>query len=449
MTEYMASPQVYEEYMTSRERCARWVQTHSSDPDRFCSPSIPLTEIEGFIPSSPPSDAGSSHSLPPKMVLRYNDGRPDIPIPYTSLSSRRHAHNTRGSPSGPPYRPPGHQRSHTTTATHLHPHSSSPIPIHPSHKSNQRHASHNPHPEPIGADAGSPEEIRVLPSQRPAPSPLPPRSAAVSSSHRQRSHHSRSKSLSRADPHFPREDLPAASSHSRPIAYPPPGSHHSHAAPQMNPQAGPAPWHGLHVHSSSSSTKHSRGNSSHKVPPAIVYAPHHGRAPHYTPPAILYHPPQRGPNGMIYSHSAPVPIQGGPYPTPMAPSNYEERGRRDRTRSLGPGRVHKVPRSEDGQGSDAGSVGSGSTYYVLPTEGQKVHVIAPSPGESIHTATSATKSPGPSPKKPFFQRLFDFAKIGSSTGGPTRGPRKTLQRRRSTGDSERPTSLPAHRQALE
>ncbi|KAJ3569399.1 hypothetical protein NP233_g5070 [Leucocoprinus birnbaumii] len=426
MTEYTTSPEAYQEYMSARDRCVRWVQTHSSDADGFYSPSIPPTEIEGLIPSSPPSDAGSSHSLPPKMVLRYNDGRPDIPIPYTSFSSRSRRHENEA------------HRSHAPSKQ------AQPIPIQPSHKSSQGPTSHNPRPAPIGADAGSPEEIRVLPSQRPAPSPLPPRSAT--SSHRQRSHHSRSKSVPRADPQLlPEEDMDAASSRVRPVAYPPPSNHHSRPAPQMNPQAGPVPWHGLHIHSSSSSTKHSRGHSSHnKLPPAIVYAPHHGHAPHYAPPAILYHSPPRGPNGMIYSHSAPVPIQGGQYPVPNFQS-HDDRRRRDRTRSLGPGRVHKVPRSDDGRDSDVDSVGSGSTYYVLPTAGQKVHVIAPSPGQSVHTATSTTKSPGSSPKKPFFQRLFGFAKIGSSTGGQTQDPRKALQRRHSFGDSERPTAIHTNR----
>lgn len=68
---------------------------------------------------------------------------------------------------------------------------------------------------------------------------------------------------------------------------------------------------------------------------------------------------------------------------------------------------------------------------------------APSPGQSIHTATSTTKSPGPSPRKPFFQRLFSFAKIGSSTGGSNQaGSRRKLHRRHSTGDSKRPAAMP-------
>ncbi|KXN91478.1 hypothetical protein AN958_00740 [Leucoagaricus sp. SymC.cos] len=388
MAEYTTFPAAYEEYMSARERCARWVQTHSSDPDGFYSPSVPPTMLEGFIPS-PPSDAGSSLSLPPKMVLRYNDGRQDVPIPHSNPSSRRHSR-----------------------------------------------ASRHPHPEPLGAVAGSPEEIRVLPS-------------AVSS-HPQNSHHSRSKSLPRtaAEHHrHPEEAIPATSIHSKPIPYPPPGtSHRSHGVPQRGfHQAAPGPWHGAYP--SSGPTKHSRGHSSHKVPP-IVYAPsgsHHSRAPHYMPPTTLYHQPRVGPNGVAYSHSAPVAIQGGPYPTPLTRDGYENRARRERTQSLEGGVVHKIPRSDGGEESDPESVRSGNTYYVLPSSGQKVHVIAPSPGQSIHTATSTTKSHGPSPRKPFFQRLFNFAKIGSSTGASTQpGPRRKLQRRHSTGESGRPTDIPVN-----
>ncbi|KAF9445579.1 hypothetical protein P691DRAFT_675353 [Macrolepiota fuliginosa MF-IS2] len=450
MAGYATSPEAYQEYMSARERTAYWVQAHSSDPNGFYSPSIPPGEIDGFIPS-PPSEAGSSHSLPPKMVLRYNDGRPDIPIPHANPRlSRRREPDMHGSSYGPPH-PPGHHRSHTSSFAHnTHHDGSSPIDIRPSHHSSQhgRSGSHavapsrSRHPEPLGPTASSPEEIRILPSHAPS-NAYSPRSAA--SPQYQRSHHSRSRSLPRTavDPHLLPEGaidpIPIGSPQSRPAAYPPPSSYRSHGAPQVNfaPQAGPVPWHG--THSSSGSANH----SGQKVSPAIVYAPsHHGRAPHYAPPAVLFHPPQRGPNGMIYSHSAPVPLQGGPYPAPTAPNDYGERGRRDRMRSLGPGVVHQVPRSDGGEESDAGSGRSGSTYYVLPNAGQKVHAIAPSPEQSVLTATSTTKSPGPSPRKPFFQRLFSFAKIGSSTGGS--GPRRKLERRHSTGDSGRQTAVPVN-----
>lgn len=442
MTDYTTSPHAYQEFMSARERTAYWVQAHSSYPEALYSPSVPPSELGDLMPSSPPSDAGSSLSLPPKMVLRYNDGRPDIPIPHLNAPFPPRRHPQDG------YGPSGHRRPHMT-AYNSHPISS--VPIQPSYHTSGGSGSHGSSPsrthsrhhEPLGADSSSPEEIRVLPSH----APLPPRSAATSS--RQRSHHSRSKSLPRSatDPYSPGEEviepLPAHS-HSKPAAYPPPSSYTLHTGPQVSfvPQAGPAPWAG--VHSSNTSGKHSHGHSANKVPP-IVYAPSHNRRlPHYAPPAILHHAPRRGPNGMIYSHSAPVPIQTGPYPAPTGTGDYGERGRRDRTRSLGHGYVHQVQRSDDGEeGSDAESAGSGSTYYVLPAAGQKVHVIAPSPEQSVYTATSTTKSPGSSPRKPFFQRLIHFAKIASSAGGSSKGTGRKLHRRYSTSDTGRQRVPPA------
>ena len=354
MTEYAASTEVY---LTAHERCARWVQTHSFDRDGFYSPSVPPMEIEGFIPSSSPSDAGSSHSLPPKMVLRYPDGRPDIPIPHVTPSLRKHERDSRNPPSEPPY----HQRSHTNASSRSHPRQTSSVTVHSSHQHSHGYTSHH---EPFGANADSPEEIRILPSQASVPNQLPPRSV---SSHRQRPHHYHSESLSQTRPNHIYE---GDDSQSRPIVYPPPSSRHFDAAPQINAQERPTPWHGLHTHSSSSSTKHSHGLSNHRISPATVYVPQHGYAPPYPPSAILYHPPPpQGPNGMIYSHSAPVPIQGGSHRVVMPQGDIEYR---KKTRSSG--RVHRVLRSDDGQKPDTESVGSQSTYYVLPTSGQKMHM---------------------------------------------------------------------------
>jgi len=87
------------------------------------------------------------------------------------------------------------------------------------------------------------------------------------------------------------------------------------------------------------------------------------------------------------------------------------------------------------------SQNSGSTYYVLPAHGQKVHVINPSPAQSIVTATSTTKSPN-SPfaptfgRKPFFQRLFGFTRFsnaGSARGSSNDG--RKIHRRHSLGPS--------------
>lgn len=76
--------------MTYNDRTAYWVQTHSYVNAPLYSPSVPPSEIDGYL-SSPPSDAGSTHSIPPKMVLRYDDGRPDIPISRTDERYGRHS----------------------------------------------------------------------------------------------------------------------------------------------------------------------------------------------------------------------------------------------------------------------------------------------------------------------------------------------------------------------
>ncbi|KAK7467546.1 hypothetical protein VKT23_004600 [Stygiomarasmius scandens] len=88
--------------------------------------------------------------------------------------------------------------------------------------------------------------------------------------------------------------------------------------------------------------------------------------------------------------------------------------------------------------SPAGSVGSGSTYYVLPHGKQKIHVLP----SSVHTATSATKSPTTpvsptgSLKKSFLQRVIGGFTGRFSTGsskGSVHVPPPQLHRRHSTG----------------
>ncbi|TFK36332.1 hypothetical protein BDQ12DRAFT_699624 [Crucibulum laeve] len=437
MTEYTTSSQAIREYMSSRERTAYWVQTHT--PEEFYSPSAPPSELDGPVPSSPPSDAGSSHSLPPKMVLRYGDGRPDIPLPYpqggagamngTNRSgSRRHYDGSIRARSGS--------------------HGSSPLSRSHSRRHEDGHHEyvHHQRSHRERSPPRVPEEIRVLPSHGTEP-PL------TSSS----SYHHRSKSLPRtSEPHLVQPEVPF-------IPPPQPPSHHSIPPSHSASTAGGFVPGGQVTFAQQQSPQWDprSGRMAHPrhVPPPIVYAPsQHSSRLQYTPPAMYHHPPQMGPNGMIYSHSAPVPrTQQFPTPYPSAgpsshhePTVHEERrsGRsrsgshkRDRSRSMAKGsrRNRRSPSS-----SSKGSVESGSTYYVLPAAGQKVHVIAPSPEQSIHTATSTTKSAtsphSPSFKRPFFQRLFSFAGKFSSSGstkGSVSGSGRRLQRRHSTGASGR------------
>ena len=350
MTEYTTSSHAFREYMSARDRTARWVQTHSPVEGEFYSPSIPPSVIDGLVPSSPPSEADSSHSTPPKMVLRYNDGRPDIPIPHPGPSYSMGKAGSRMSP----------QTSSSQSRTRSGSSSDSPRfnpPYIPRHDHN----------------SNSPEEIRILPSAAPLPA----------SSTSSRPSHTRSKSLPRGPDHQrqPAPDVPfIPPSHlqSQSPYYgqgPLPTDAQGIPPPQQVSFAPPThPWPPRHGH-----LKH--------TPPAIIYAPHHSHQPHYSPPAMFHHPPQMGPNGMIYSHSAPVPGQYPPvYPTPYpsvggashhhSSSAHDIRGpgRRDpnHTRSLGRSTRNNNPATSS---TSLTSQNSGSTYYVLPAHGQKVHVI--------------------------------------------------------------------------
>lgn len=82
MTEYTSSPAAIEQYRSARARTADWVTVHHNDPSNFLSPSVPPSLIDDSDDGmSTPSDSDfSSHSVPPRMMLKYPDGRPDIPI---------------------------------------------------------------------------------------------------------------------------------------------------------------------------------------------------------------------------------------------------------------------------------------------------------------------------------------------------------------------------------
>lgn len=340
MTEYTTSSQAHREYMSSSVRTARWVNSHSPLQTEFYSPSVPPSIIDGEFSPSPPSEAESSHSVPPKMLLRYGDGRPDIPIapmePPRSGGRGRRQDSSRP-PTSPPQGPGHRSRSGS--------HGSSPL---------ARSYSRRPDFE---RSPPSPEEIRILPSHGSAiPQTLS-------------SNQPRSKSLPRT-----------ADLRSQPGGIVPPlplplptnqGSQVTFSQPE------PQPW---HPHGG-------RPYNPQKQPPSIIYAPSHHSRSHYSPPALLHHPPQMGPNGMIYSHSVPpmqFPPKGGSMPYPPQPPHLssvheETRGGRsrsqthDRSRSLSFARPLAI--SPSASTSSLNSQGSGSTYYVLPAAGQKVHVI--------------------------------------------------------------------------
>ncbi|KAJ7773003.1 hypothetical protein DFH07DRAFT_149364 [Mycena maculata] len=412
MTEYTTSSQAIRDYISSKERTKHWVRTRVEPPDLCYSPNAApsiLDDPDAF-PISPPSDAGSTHSVPPKMVLRYSDGRPDEPIHPDDYHPIK-----RG---GSKIRPRESLRS----------------------SSNRSRSGSNGAPR-------VPEEIRILPSH-PADAPHPTTHS-----------HTRSKSLPRNTYSQIQDPIPDV-----PLPHPyhnlPPGVPGPRPAPVVTfSQPHPQAWHN---HAPDPAVSHGRRHP----PPPIVYAPSHRSRPHYAPPAMYSHPPKMGPNGMIYSHSAPVPATYPPkYPTPypsVVPSSahmssvHGERrsgsrtpNRHDRSGS----RAARQLSPASSTSSFAGSDGSGSTYYVMPTGRQKVHVIHTDASASAYTATSSTAHSPTSPhsgsslKKPFFQRLLGFAgeRLFSSSGGSSRGSSRggrRLHRRHSTGGSGRSRSTP-------
>lgn len=293
---------MFQESRTSRDRTARWVQSHAPYDGGFYSPSFPPTHLDGaYLP--PPSEVESSHSIPPKMVLRYNDGRPDIPI--------RH--------------PPAQFALSSTK---------------PSRRS--RHDSARGRPV-IPLNDQAPEEIRILPSNGMVPATSPT----------MRHGHARSKSLPRRIDgergfHEPMPELPY---HRREVS---PTQHKVTFAPPAQPSQ---PW-------------HRPKQSSNSAYP-------HGQRPRY-PSQQIYHPHQIGPNGVIYSHSAPP---AGQYPANLVAPSFHPSHRHSThdtdLRGRDFGRSGRYPPVESAESVGTEKTGSG-TYYVLPAHGahgQKVHVI--------------------------------------------------------------------------
>ncbi|KIJ16687.1 hypothetical protein PAXINDRAFT_74213 [Paxillus involutus ATCC 200175] len=378
MTEYSTSPAAVEVFRHSKERTAYWVRSHSPFHNRFRSPDSPPSVREELVGRE--SDEESSHSLPPKMVLRYGDGRADIPISHWHYE---HPHDSQ---------------------KHL-------PPRHGSHSRTRPHTTYHTHDQDFSTP---PEEIHILPSD---PNAQPHRSTGT---YRPR----RSSEPELFEPPAPHNNLNVP----QPVTY----SHSQHI---------PDPYDRHHP-----SHSHSRGN---RPPPSIVYAPaHHHTSDHYAPPTIVY-APHKAP-GMTHTISAPTGsgfpqyprITATPYPSVHSnlESVYEEprygpRGPRPRDDVIAPSPPYPI--------SEAASGDSGSTYYIIPTPGQKVKVLAGREA-SVYTATSTTKSAssphsphsgtsggGGGFKKPLFRRLISFASDLSRSSKGSKSSRKRLQRRHS------------------
>ncbi|EIN12119.1 hypothetical protein PUNSTDRAFT_140968, partial [Punctularia strigosozonata HHB-11173 SS5] len=102
MTEYTDDPEAIMEYMNARDRTKNWVVSHSQAvaSGAFYSPSVaPSVRTHESNSSDPDWDAESSKSIPPRMELKYGDGRvikigPDMDR-YQDDRERRRERETR------------------------------------------------------------------------------------------------------------------------------------------------------------------------------------------------------------------------------------------------------------------------------------------------------------------------------------------------------------------
>ncbi|KAI0331802.1 hypothetical protein GY45DRAFT_1248212 [Cubamyces sp. BRFM 1775] len=507
MTEYATDPEAIQEFLTARDRTANWVTVHSQGLN-YISPSSPPSIIsDSDAPSYGPSDSdsASTHSVPPRMILRYPDGT-NLPIPSSSGSSPTHSRSKSNNTYGP-QSSSRHTRSRSGSRAAPAPADVPPVPPARyaqtlSYATGSRYAaSTRPHIEP----PRSPESIRVLPSRQAEDAQPPPGRVPASSA----SHHSRGVPAAQGifQPQSRQPSIHPSQHHDRvppPLADPLHTSNRSVIAPtprhpSTTAQTHPYPAAPVGIAQSQSqpaSVSQSSGSRFYEhagiasrapsqlpyqySPPAIVYAPssrHKGS--NYNPPAIVYSPSSQGhhrrpgaPGGITYSRSDPLPhpsqysplqtnAGNTPFPSVQGSTSHHSQRHRsappqeDRVRSRAasaargrpPAREYdfaQPPRSRTRSptpslsASDTASDTSGSTYYVLPSPGQKVQIIVPN-SSSVYTASGKSprspgsgSSSGSSPKKPFFQRLFSRGS-GSVDSRGSSGQGKRLQRRHTVG----------------
>jgi len=160
MAGYERSPQsAYRPYKHPRDRTTDWV---SRLPPKHAAsdPTMPPSDTESAVYSSD-SDAESSHSIPPRFLLRFPDGRQErVSEGYYSNANASQRSVRSRTTSGPVnnYGPPSshhHSRSlslHPTTTGHPQGHHRVSGPLLRPHTSN--------------SNVRPPEDIRVLPPQR-------------------------------------------------------------------------------------------------------------------------------------------------------------------------------------------------------------------------------------------------------------------------------------------
>ncbi|KAI0266263.1 hypothetical protein BC834DRAFT_149593 [Gloeopeniophorella convolvens] len=550
MTEYTTDPDAIAHYLAARARTANWVDSLSGKA--LVAPSIPpslVSDTDDGL-SSQDSDAESSHSLPPRMILRYPDGRPDIPV-----SGQPQWHPPGQKPALPPYSGRPRAGSHGYTPSNPNIHSRAPSNAGPLYI---------PPPPPIMIH--QPETIHVRPSPT-SPSAQKSANSYLSANSHNSPVSSRSKSMRSAHSRPPPPPLqmiytpPAPSSQSRsapvspirasfqgaqqpppvPIAAPSPVYGFSSPTPALElPPAGPPPQSRTQSYSSGQSHPHppaaaaapvgssapappashvsgsthrhrhhsSRGGISHAspqqashadsqyssqggsslasgsisrrhAPPSIVYAPSANSASYsYNPPVITSRPPPpvthtptpHHAHRLAQSISDPTPIGGSlgrtsnrgrlfehlsRTPSPATARARAKESKKDKSRK------DKSRDRRDEDEDDGASVSSGSTYYVLPSPGQKIKVVPPASLAGLYaapTSGSASRStpvlqsrpthripnnpylPTPSAsqvsqtpqKRPLLQRIFhpQFSIGGgnTNTASEASSSRRTLRR---------------------
>ena len=400
MTEHTASPEPIAKISgASDERIAHWVDTHIPYNGQFRSPDSPPSVVEEIERASHHSDEDSSHSLPPKMVLKYSDGRGE---PISHWHYDPHYPHYRGpAPRSRPQTP--HQRSKSAIGHRP------PPPIYPVDHG------HPLAPEELDYDS-APEDIQILPAD---PSAQPQR---VTGSYRPRR---LSEPFRGHPPPPPTRDADVYDS-------PPP----RYVTQTLNVPASVTHSHPQHIRDPYNhhhpNHSYSRGN---RPPPSIVYNYHN--TDHFTPPTIVHAPPKAP--GLNRTGSSPngfpqyPRITTKPYPPVHSQlglpeeKRYGPRGPRPREDTL---RASPISKSTSGS--------SNSTYYVLPNAGQKIKVlVSPQPNALFPllrlTCTLSQNGPEPSLyngssakspslprtpdsattfgfKRPLFSRFFSFSR---------------------------------------
>ncbi|KAH9959970.1 hypothetical protein BC827DRAFT_1268468 [Russula dissimulans] len=532
MTEYTTDPDAIAHYLAARARTANWVDSLSGKS--LVAPSVPpslVSDTDDGL-SSQDSDAESSRSLPPRMILRYPDGRPDVAVSgNTQWPSQAHklpgtspTHHSRPQPGSyghHPSNPNIHSRAASNAvplyvtppppviATHPETIHVRPSPTNPGtntyftdptnssapSRSRSKHSSRPPpaplqmiyappppapsshsHSAPVSPTGGAfqatqqPPPVPPPPPQIVTPSPVygfpsrasahdPPQPAPLASSKTHSRTHSYSSNHSHPHPSAPQPPIPGPPSSYTSGSAQRPRRHSSRAGsshPDATQFALPESQNGSHIGSSFNSTSSSRRHG----PPSIIYAPSANSSSYtYNPPVITSYPPpsmtMHAPvphhakaHRMAQSISDPTPVGGSlgrsgtrgrlfenfsrtPSPTTARArakeSSKKYKSQKDKLRRKQ--RDGGVGRGNDDD--DGASFSSGSTYYVLPSPGQKIKVVPPTSMKGLYaepTSASASKStpalqshrsangpyipPPPLPpppraqKRPLLQRIF-------------------------------------------